>query len=171
MRFGIVGLAFVVGLGLGLGCKPEPAGFGEKEKTKDDGKVREAPDLPKAPDFKNAMKLAADHSAADGKLTVTLHLAEGYHAYAPGEKVGKPVQMSIQNSDGWTVEGAPVIPAGVEKDLGELGKSQVLEGKVSLTAVVKGGQGPIKGTVKVQICTDTACDRPKSVPFEAKPAS
>jgi hypothetical protein len=162
--------ALVALLALNLGCKPEPAGFGEGEKVVEDGKVREAPEMPKAPDFKNAMQLSAALSG-ESDLTVTLQLKEGFHAYAPGEKVGKPVQLSVAEAGGWKMEGAPVIPNGREKDLGELGKSLVLEGKVPLKAVVKGGAGAVKGQVRVQICTDTACDRPRSVPFEAAPAS
>jgi hypothetical protein len=34
-----------------------------------------------------------------------------------------------------------------------------------LTAIVKGGAGEIRGTVMAQVCTDSACDRPKPHPF------
>ena len=96
-------------------------------------------------------------------MTVTLKIKPGFHAYAPGEPTGKPVELAVDAP--WTLEGAPTIPAGTTKDLGDLGTSVILEGDVALTAVVKGGSGDVKGTVSAQVCTDKACDRPKKHPF------
>ena len=68
-------------------------------------------------------------------------------------------------ANGWAVDGDVVIPAGQKKDLGALGVSVILEGDVPLKAKLKPGTGGISGSVEVQVCTDKACDRPKTHPF------
>src|SRR5262245_14112752 len=121
-----------------------------------------------APDFEHAVDVAPAFDKATGKLTVTLKMKPGVHAYAPGEEIGKPVELAVDAP--WTVDGAVQIPAGTKRDLGDLGKSVILEGDVPLTAVVKGGTGDVKGTVTAQVCTDKACDRPKKHPFSVPAA-
>jgi hypothetical protein len=135
--------------------------FGEAKPTKNDGTIGKPMEQPAAPpDFANAVTLEPKVEA--GKLTVTLKLKPGYHAYAPGEEIGKPVSLTVDAP--WTAENI-TIPEGTVKDLGELGKSKILEGDVPLTAMVKGGSGELKGTVEAQVCTDKACDRPKKHAF------
>ena len=150
-------------------CPKEPTGgFGDAKPVKDDGTVVKSSDFPQAPpDFANALELAQAFDKATGKLTVTLKLKPGYHAYAPGEEIGKPVALIVDESKGgWKVDGAVTVPAGQKKDLGALGTSVILEGNVDLTAVVKGGTGDVEGKVEAQVCTDKACDRPKSHAFK-----
>lgn len=153
------------------GCEESQGGFGKAE-VKDPGvNVKEsktAPDAP--PDFEGAMKMQPSYvkgGEGDGELVVTVQLKPGFHAYAPGEEIGKPVNLVVKDANGWQVEGAPVVPAGKTKDLGELGKSQVLEGSFPLKAKVKGGAGAIAGELEIQVCTDNACDRPRKHGFEA----
>lgn len=154
----------------GAACQdPKPAGMAEAKKVKDDGKVREMPKPEPAPiSFEDAFVMNSAFDAATGTVNVTLDIKDGFHAYAPGEEVGIPVAMVVNPTGGWTMEGAPVIPEGKDKDLGELGKSKVLVGKVPLKAKVKGGKGTVSGAVKVQICTSKACDRPRTHAFEVK---
>lgn len=147
-------------------CQEDPGGFGEaKQQGHSDQPMDKAPKPQVAPDFTRALTLAPAYDQATGKLTVVMKLAPGYHAYGPGEEIGKPVELLVAADNGWQVEGAPTIPAGKAKDLGDLGKSVILEGDVPLTAVVKSGSGAITGSVKAQVCTDSACDRPKAHPF------
>ena len=144
--------------------KDEGGGFDEGKKVKDDGTIGKKPNPAEAaPDFANAMELLPTYDKASGKLTVTVKLRPGYHAYAPGEEIGKPLALTVDESKGgWKLEGAVQVPAGQKKDMGALGNSMILEGNIDLTAVVKGGSGDIEGKLDAQVCTDKACDRPKS---------
>ena len=162
-------VATTVGLGLLCACPSEPqGGFGEGKPVKDDGTVVKPSAMPEAPpDFANAFELAPSFDKASGKVTVLLKLKPGYHAYAPGEEIGKPVALTVDESKGgWKIEGAVHVPAGQKKELGALGSSMILEGTVELSAIVKGGTGDVEGKVEAQVCTDKACDRPKSHPFK-----
>jgi hypothetical protein len=143
--------------------KPATGEFGEAKPVKDDGTVRKIDAPPAAPDFANALEVVPSFDKAASKVTVTLKIKPGFHAYAPGESTGKPVELAVDAP--WAVDGAVGIPAGTTKDLGDLGTSVILEGDVPVTAVVKGGAGEVKGTVTAQVCTDKACDRPKKHPF------
>jgi Disulphide bond corrector protein DsbC len=154
-------------------CPKDPGGeFGEGKPTTNDGTIGKRPELPEAPpDFANAFELAPAFDKATGKLTVTLKMKPGYHAYAPGEEIGKPVALTVDEAKGgWKVEGAVALPEGKKKDLGALGTSMILEGNVDLSAVVKGGTGDVEGTLEAQICTDKACDRPKKHAFKVPTA-
>lgn len=156
-----------------VACPAEPqGGFGDGKPVKDDGTVVKPSAMPEAPpDFANALEITPAFDKGTGKLTLTLKLKPGYHAYAPGEAIGKPVALSVDESKGgWKVEGAVNVPAGTKKDLGALGTSMILEGNVGLSAVVKGGSGDVEGKVEAQVCTDKACDRPKSHPFKVPTA-
>jgi hypothetical protein len=164
MRNLVVALAALALPLLVVACEKAPEGeFGDAKKTKDDGTVRKIDAPPEAPKFDEAVSVAPAFDKGTGKLTVTLKLKPGFHAYAPGETIGKPVELAVEAP--WTVDGAVQIPAGQKKDLGDLGTSVILEGDVPLTAVVKGGSGEVKGVVTAQVCTDKACDRPKKHPF------
>jgi Disulphide bond corrector protein DsbC len=149
----------------------DTGGFGDAKPTVNDGMVRKPAEPTQGPpDFANALAVTPAFDKASGKLTVSLDIKPGFHAYAPGEEVGKPVELKVDAANGWMIDGAVTIPQGVTKDLGELGKSVILEGKVDLGAVVKGGTGELAGTVTVQVCTDKACDRPKPHAFRVPTA-
>lgn len=148
-------------------CEEPKGGFGKAEVKNPGVHVKEVKDNPDAaPDFKNAFTVSPAYDAENGQLVVTLRFKEGFHAYGPGEEVGKPVSLAVAPTNGWKVDGAVEIPAGKEKDLGELGKSFVLEGEVPIKAKVTGGSGEVEGSVTVQVCTDKACDRPRPHPFK-----
>jgi DsbC/DsbD-like thiol-disulfide interchange protein len=150
-------------LAFAAACEKSGGEFGEGQKVKDDGSVRRIEAPPEPPKFDDAVAIEPAFDKAGQKLVVTLKLKPGFHAYAPGEEIGKPVELAVEAP--WSVEGAVEMPAGKKKDLGELGTSVILEGDVPLTAVVKGGEGELKGTVTAQVCTDKACDRPRKHPF------
>ena len=166
MRFVLLSLSAFLLLVLAA-CEEPKGGFGKPE-VKDPGihvkPVKENPDA--VPDFGNAFTMEPRYRADSSELVVTLRFVEGYHAYGPGEEVGKPVSLKVSEANGWKLDGDVQMPAGKEKDLGELGKSFVLEGEVPLTAKVKEGSGDIEGTVTVQVCTDKACDRPRPHAFK-----
>lgn len=94
-----------------------------------------------------------------------MDIKEGYHAYGTKEETARPLGISILSANGWKTAGSPNIPAGKEKKL-QIGKVFIVEGEVSLSQKVVDGLGNIEGSVQVQICTDTMCDRPKNLPFE-----
>ena len=147
-----------------LACPQKPAEgeFGEGKPVKDDGTVRKIDAPPPPPDFANALEVVPGFDKASSQLTVTLKLKPGFHAYAPGEAIGKPVELKVDEP--CAVDGAVAIPEGTKKDLGELGTSVILEGDVKLSAVVKSCPH-VNGAVTAQVCTDKACDRPKKHTF------
>lgn len=165
MTRSLLAVAVLLALAGSSACESSPAsgGFGEPQKAKDDGTVRKIDAPPPPPMFDDAVTLAPVFDKASGKLVVKLQLKPGFHAYAPGEEIGKPVELAVDAP--WAIDGAVAIPAGQKKDLGSLGTSMILEGEVPLSAAVKGGTGEIKGVVTAQVCTDKACDRPKKHSF------
>ena len=141
-------------------------GFGKAEVKNPGVNVKQAKEpVQELPDFATAMKLTPKMEG--GKLTVQVALKDGYHAYAQGEEIGKPVAVSVKETGGWKADGAPELPTGKTKDLGELGKSQVLEGTFVLAQKCVGGTGELEGELEIQICTDNACDRPRKHAFKA----
>ncbi len=165
------GLWVVLGVGAlsFAGCKDQGEGGFGKAKNEQPG-VHVKPDKKAAedvlPDFQSALKVTPTYNQESGEVTVTLAIADGFHAYAPGEETGVPVSLAVDNKNGWVLDGDVKLPAGQEKDLGpDLGKSVILEGAVPITAKVKGGEGDIEGSVKVQICTNKSCDRPRDHAF------
>ena len=161
-------LVAVVVAAAAVGC-PAPTGegdFGKAKPVKNDGMVTKPQPLPAAPpDWASAVTVVPAYDASTSTLLVVLKIKEGFHAYAPGEEVSKPVAVSVDATNGWAVEGAVDIPAGKKKDLGTLGTSVILEGEVPIKAKLTKGSGAISGVVDVQVCTDKACDRPKKHPF------
>jgi DsbC/DsbD-like thiol-disulfide interchange protein len=147
------------------GCPQQPAegSFGDAKPTKNDGNVRKPEALPEAPpNFEGALQVTP--SLQGSSLRVELAIQPGYHAYAPGNEIGKPVSLSVDAAS-CTLQGAAVVPAGVKKDLGSLGTAVILEGTVAVTATVATTAG-CSGVIEAQVCTDKACDRPRKHPFK-----
>ena len=105
-------------------------------------------------DFANAFTWSQKFDESTHKLIVNVHLSEGFHAYAAGEKIGVPVDLEIAAFNGWRMEGKPSLPTGV------------LKNDFVLSARVSGGKGAIRGTLKMQLCSASACDRPREHNFE-----
>jgi hypothetical protein len=79
-----------------IGCPQQaPEGsFGDAKPVKNDGSVHKAQPLPEAPpNFEGALVLAP--RLQGNALTVELSLKPGYHAYAPGNEIGKPVSLRV----------------------------------------------------------------------------
>jgi hypothetical protein len=122
---------------------------------------------PASPDWTSAFKHTERWDAARSAVVADLEIAPGFHAYTTGETVGKPLAMELDESGDYVADGAVSLPAGTTKDL-PLGRSVIVEGKTEVVARAKpkaATGGVAKGTLKYQVCTEKACDRPRSVPF------
>lgn len=118
----------------------------------------------KSPDinFDNSYKISSKFVEDSSELIVDVVLDKGVHAYAPGEKIGKPVNISISEKNGWQASGSPDLPQGKEKILGDLGKSSVLEGSFIVKQKLIKGSSKGEAQLNLQVCTDNACDRPRT---------
>ena len=112
-------------------------------------------------------------------LAVTATLEEGWHLYAISQKPGGPIATRIkvaeesprQPSGGFAPESEPHkrtvddVPAW---------KGLVIEehsGTVTWRAPLQPGAGEVRGTVSLQLCQDTTCLPPKTIPFTATVAA
>lgn len=123
-------------------------------------------------DFAKAIDIAARYDAGAKAVVVSIAIAPGFHAYAEGETVGKPLKLVI--APGSPVElKDPRYPSGTQKML-PIGRSMVVEGKAEIVApvVLKGTAEPppagtaIKAQLSYQVCKETACDRPRTLDLE-----
>lgn len=150
MRAPVLGL--LTALALGCRAEPEPP-----------PSTAAAP----APDFEAALQVTP---RLDGDaVVVDVALEEGYHLYAPGEATGRPIAI-VLNEGAWTA-GEPDYPAG-ERKTTPLGPSVVIEGEARARLPVRSTEddpGPVQGGFLYQVCTDTACDRPRKLPFSLEP--
>src|SRR5580704_18017438 len=101
----------------------------------------------KEPPSKNIVnfdKLYSITSKYDDKtslLFIDIKLDDKLHAYAQGEKIGKPVSLEISPKNGWLPNEPARIPQGTVKKLA-LGYSIVLEGSIRLSQSLIQGRGP-----------------------------
>lgn len=118
-------------------------------------------------DFTDSVTWDAHYDASVKRLMVDVHLKKGFHAYAPGEKVGKPVTLNILPLGKWKLTGPIQVPAGMTKRLGQQ-ESNVLEDNFTLSVPMEGGKKVIYGELVIQVCTETQCDKPRLHPFMVK---
>jgi suppressor for copper-sensitivity B len=112
-------------------------------------------------------------------LAVTATLEEGWHLYAISQKPGGPIATRVkvaedsprQVAGGFAPDSEPHkrtvddVPAW---------KGLVIEehsGTVTWRAPLRPGAGEVRGAVSLQLCQDTTCLPPKSIPFTAVPAA
>ena len=157
-------IAPVLILGLGLaGCtKSEPAAPAKKA----------APAADTMPDWTSAISHEVRYDAAGHAVVVDVKVKPGFHAYTTGETTGKPLELTIAEDSDFALEGAVDYPKGVAKDL-PVGRSVIVEGAAQVKATVKpksDAAKTVRGGFKYQVCTDEACDRPRTKKFEL-PAS
>ncbi len=91
-------------------------------------------------------------------LTLQVTLPDGKHAYAPGEKVGRPVSLEISPETGWKQVGPTQLPTGDSKHL--------LNNRFEIKTHLTGGSSDISGILKMQMCSDKACERPRDYAFK-----
>jgi hypothetical protein len=119
-----------------------------------------------APDWSRAFRHRVRHDAARRALVVELELEPGFHAYAAGETVGRPLRLELDPASPVRLSGEVTYPAGRERML-PIGRSVIVEGKAEIVAPLAASPpgAAISGRLHYQVCSDEACDRPRSAPF------
>lgn len=157
-----------IGFLMFLGCKAEPAPKAAVEEKAAPAREAEAK-AEASPDFASAFQHAARWDAAKKALVVDVTVAPGFHAYTTGETTGKPLLVDIAADSDFSLTGAIEYPKGVEKTL-PLGRSVIVEGAGQIVAPLAPkteAAGPKKatGSLRYQVCTEKACDRPRTAPL------
>lgn len=127
-----------------------------------------APPPTEAVDWAAAFDHEVRYDAAKKAVVVDVKIAPGFHAYTVGETTGRPLKLSVD--DPWKL-GDVAYPKGLAKNL-PIGKSVIVEGSASVVGPVTAPEAPpaqITGKFAYQVCTDEACDRPRSAKFAVKP--
>jgi hypothetical protein len=122
-----------------------------------------------APNWDGALTHAARYDGARRALVVDVTIGPGFHAYTAGETIGKPLQLDIAADSELAADGPTQYPKGVVKEL-TVGRSMIVEGRAELVATLRDpapGKAA-KATFRYQVCTDVACDRPRSVEVTAR---
>lgn len=121
--------------------------------------------------FQEAIKIKPHFDSQAQAVVVDLELEPGYHVYTTGETTGRPIRLQLANGGDWKPAGDPVYPEGTKKSTA-LGNSVVLEGKVTSKLAVEPAvnePGSLQGHFHYQVCTNRACDRPRTLDFTAEP--
>jgi hypothetical protein len=176
MRLGFFILAMTFTLSSGMACqKNAPQGEFEKPKKVEKTIVKEEKPAAAKPttaeEYAAALTFKAVWDAEKNNVVIKANVKEGFHAYAPGEETSIPVSLTVKPENGWVSDGTLIAPAGIKKDLGDLGISMVLEGNFELAQKLKDGKDEISGTFGCQICTNKSCDRPRQHPFKVATAA
>jgi hypothetical protein len=109
------------------------------------------------PKTKPDSQITYEYDKKTGELLVRVKLPEGMHAYAPGEPIGRPIELVIDPKNTWQLAAPPSLPVGDAKHL--------LNQAFEIKAKLKSGHGPISGVFKMQLCSDSSCERPQDYPF------
>lgn len=113
-----------------------------------------------APKIKSSSQISYLFDPKTSELAIKVKLPEGMHAYAPGEPVGRPIELLIHPTNNWVLASPPLLPTGNTKHL--------LDKDFEIKAKLKNGQGPVSGVFKMQLCSDHSCERPQDYAFEVK---
>ena len=147
---------------LPIGCTSESPPSSPPAKT-----TSEAP----PPDFKSAFRTNFRFDAGEQAVVVDLKIEPGYHAYTIGESTGRPLKVEMASDSAFALKGDVKYPEGLKKDL-PIGPSVIVEGRAKIVAPVEkrsdATDGAAKGTLRYQVCTDEACDRPRKLSFNVK---
>lgn len=145
-------------------CKADPA---QAPAAAPAPKAATAPVEDQMPDWKAAFSHHVAFDPAAKAVTVHVKVAPGFHAYTVGETTGKPMLLTIAEDSEFGLEGDVKYPSGVTKDL-PVGRSVIVEGEAEISAQVtpkSDAAKTVKGSFRYQVCTDEACDRPRTAPF------
>ncbi len=137
-----------------LGCPAETPDSGSHTK-------RAAP-----PDWTSAFAHEAAWDAGREALVVTVRLAPGFHAYTTGEETGRPLRIELDPESPRVLDGSPEYPKGAERQL-PVGRSVIVEGTARIVAPTRpraegSAADRVEGRLHYQVCTDEACDRPRT---------
>ncbi len=121
------------------------------------------PAEPAAPDWANAVQLAAFVEAAE--LVIQLEVGPGFHVYGANETISRPLAATVDQLPELQIP----IPSGHEKVLSDaLGAAWVLDGTVQLRAPLPAdAPAALTGTLDYQVCTASTCTAPTSAPWQA----
>ena len=97
-------------------------------------------------------------------LIVNVQLKSGMHAYALGEKIGKPVSLKITEQNGWKALKPAEIPMGKEKRIGDI-NSIVLDKNFIIKQYLQEGSGQTSASLFIQVCSDDFCSKPQVYDF------
>ena len=119
-----------------------------------------------APEWDKALTYTARVDGARSALVVDVKVATGFHAYTAGETIGKPMTLAVAPDSEIAAAGPTAYPKGAVKEL-SVGRSVIVEGSAELVAPLAAPAAgkTVKATFAYQVCTDTACDRPRSMPL------
>lgn len=112
--------------------------------------------------FENSYKISSNLDKDQNLLILNIKLKKNFHAYARGEKIGKPVSLEIIRVNGYSAEGEALIPVGTIKKMASSAQSHVIEGDFEIKQRMKMGSGIGKAILRMQICTASLCDRPRT---------
>jgi hypothetical protein len=126
-----------------------------------------APPKEEGPDWQKAFQHTVRYDSTNKAIVVDVKIEPGFHAYTVGETIGKPMQLALDEASTYAL-GEVQYPAGTTKDL-PIGKSVIVEGEAKIVGPIQKKPGPsadqATGTFRWQVCTDEACDRPRTKPF------
>lgn len=144
------------------------AGCAKSSEPAAPSKAPAAPAANEMPDWKRAISHEVRFDAAKKEVVVDVKVKPGFHAYTTGETTGKPLKLTIAEDSDFALEGEVRYPKGIEKDL-PVGRSVIVEGEAQVSATVtpkSDAAKAVKGAFRYQVCTDEACDRPRTAKFE-----
>lgn len=116
-------------------------------------------------DFAKHFRIAANFDQSSHLVKVNVSLDKGIHAYGSGETIGRPVNLMIDDSGNYKAIGPLRLPKSMIKQFSGSEESHVIEGDFSLEQKVSAGQGPLKVTFFLQVCSEHQCDRPRTYHF------
>jgi hypothetical protein len=112
-------------------------------------------------DFDSHYSINAKYDNNTSLLTVHVQLDGSIHAYAEGEKIGRPVNLELIEKNGWKPLGPKNIPAGKTMKINGL-ESTVLTESFEISQKVKKGQNEGEALLYLQVCKKNLCDRPRT---------
>jgi hypothetical protein len=131
-------------------------------------------EAPAEPDWKKAFQHTVRYDAEKKAIVVDVAIEPGFHAYTVGETIGKPMAVTLDEASAFGHAGEVQYPQGTTKDL-PIGKSVIVEGTAQIVAPIQKKEGAAEdkatGTFRWQVCTDEACDRPRTQPFRVQAGS
>lgn len=116
-------------------------------------------------DFAKHYTINSRYDRAHSVLHVEVILDKAVHAYAEGEKIGRPVTLVINEQNGWQALGSPDMPKGTLKKLSGLGDSIILEDSFVISQKLLPGKGAGTARLLLQVCSDNSCDQPREHPL------
>lgn len=100
-------------------------------------------------------------------LLVNVELRKDMHAYAAGEKIGKPVDLHIEEKNGWRILSEPQIPLGKEKIIAGI-SSVLLDKNFTIKQYLQAGDDETTASLFIQVCSEDFCSKPQVYVFNIK---